>query len=285
MLSNKTSTLFFINKIFSLANVYKASGSNTFSDNILANACFEPSTTASFLVDNTIYGLGGNVVNFNKDIPRMNEDKCAECCVNTLSSYNDAIPPYPNTNIIIAGSGQGEHQTQALVDLFTIYRSIDMNDRTNILFIGDIKQSKRIHSLIEYMAVYPRLKINMLPCRNSGPNMEMLYNIGINHMQVLDDILIYEDQLDVDKYDIIYTTELQKCENATYVIDNHFISRAKDKCIIMSSSPTNNSIVSVIDSDSRYKYFEQIQNSIYVRKALFYSTFTGLKVDEKKQTS
>jgi aspartate carbamoyltransferase catalytic subunit len=98
-----------------------------------------------------------------------------EDTIKTLNYYADAIvlrhpekgaakkaAQVSNIPIINAGDGNGEHPTQALLDIMTIYtelktRNIDITtdnrDPITITFVGDLKNSRTIHSLIHILAL------------------------------------------------------------------------------------------------------------------------------------
>ncbi len=284
MLSSKNPTIFFINRIFSLAHVYKSKHTNKFKDKILVNAFFEPSMRTSLSFESAMYRLGGNVITFNKDISTMNKGENIEDTIKTLSKYGDAMvirhpdksvieeaAKYSDIPIINGGTGDREHPTQGLLDLYTIHECFNLHDRLNILFIGDIMSSSAIKSLLDYLSIYPKIKVNMLPYDNRGPSMDMLYDIGMNRRQLPDDIIIYEDRLDIEKYDVIYMSSLQE-ERI-----NNLLSRAKTDCIIMHPFPRDGEIDRSIDSDPRNKDFEQIKNGVAIRKAILHYIFIDLK--------
>lgn len=299
MLSSKKPNLSFIHRIFSLAHMYKAKRTNQFKDKILVNAFFEPSTRTSLSFESAMYRLGGNVINFNKDASSMKKGESFEDTIKTLSHYGDAMvlrhpekgivekaARYSNIPIINAGDGDGDHPTQGLLDLFTISRRFYLHNQLNVLLVGDIMHSRTVHSLINYLSIYPRLKINILPYSNREPDMDLLYEIASSHSQVPDDIIVDDDTIDLEKYDVIYVTRLQKerssnNDKVTHIIDRQFLSKTKKDCIIMHPFPRNEEIDPIIDNDPRCKYFEQMQNGIAIRMALLHYTFTDLKIQEK----
>lgn len=305
MISSKKPNRAFVSRIFSLAHTYKAKRTTQFKDKILINAFFEPSTRTSLSFESAMYRLGGNVINFNKDLSSIKKGESFEDTIRTLSTYGDAmVIRHPEKGmvekaakistipVINGGDGDGEHPTQGLLDLFTIHKSFNLHDRLNILFVGDIMRSRTVNSLLDYLSIYPFSKINILPYSNREPNYDLLYEIAIDHTQIVDDIVVSEDTVELDKYDVIYLTGLQKerssdNDRATHIVDNNFLSKAKENCIIMHPLPKNEEINPEIDDDPRSKYFEQMSNGVSVRMALLHYVFVDegnrRKIQEESQ--
>jgi carbamoyl-phosphate synthase/aspartate carbamoyltransferase len=279
--------------------MYNATHTNKFKDKILVNACFESKARTSLSFESAMYRLGGNVITFNKDTSNVNKWDSFEDTIKTLSKYGDAMvlrhpdknmiekaSKYSNIPILNGGNGDDDPATQGLLDLFTIHKQFNLHERLNILFIGDIKHSSEIKSLLDYISLYPKIKVNMLPYLNRGPTMDMLYDIGMTRRQLPDDITIYEDQLDIEKYDVIYVAKLKEeidnsNDKVSSIIDNKILSREKTDCILMTPSPINKEIGSSIYSHLRSNHFEQIENEIAIRKAILHYSFVDLKEQEK----
>ena len=64
--------------------------------------------------------------------------------------------------VINAGDGNGEHPTQALLDLATIYESFpDLFERTNlkVMIAGDLKYGRTTHSLSSLLSLLPNVEL------------------------------------------------------------------------------------------------------------------------------
>lgn len=59
-----------------------------------------------------------------------------------------------NVPVINGGDGGHEHPTQALLDMFTIYKRFGRLDNLNIALVGDLKYGRTVHSLIKAMRKY-----------------------------------------------------------------------------------------------------------------------------------
>ena len=66
---------------------------------------------------------------------------------------------YSSKPVINAGDGVGEHPTQALLDVFTIRQEIGTENGLAIAFVGDLKNGRTVHSLIQVLALYQNIQL------------------------------------------------------------------------------------------------------------------------------
>jgi len=180
--------------------------------------------------------------------------------------------------IINAGDGSGgQHPTQALLDLYTIYSECNTLDGLSVAFIGALDTGRTVRSLAYLLSKYERTK---------------LYFIAPEEMQIKQDILDYLDKRNisyelanttkgiVNKVDVVYQTRINqdrlKSKNidlSIYNIDSEVLKVMKHNSIIMHPLPRSVEINPAVDSDHRAKYFRQSENGIYVRMALLTMLF------------
>ena len=65
------------------------------------------------------------------------------------------------TVVVSGGDGIGEHPTQALLDMFTIYDQKKSLNNLTITLVGDLKHGRTVHSLAKLLAYYDAKK-----CKN-----------------------------------------------------------------------------------------------------------------------
>ena len=209
----------------------------------LINAFFEPSTRTMLSFESAMKKIGGNVITFHPNISSTKKGESDHDTIKSLSQYGDAIVlrhpdakfihdisrPNPTPTpipIINAGNGNEEHPTQALLDLYTLYKTFGDDYKSKplkILFIGDIKHSRTIHSFIQLIDLYPQMKIHFLPYDGCEPSQSFIQNIAFHHHQSEEDILLeghnmtdledYESTtwyLNYTNFDVVYITRLQK---------------------------------------------------------------------------
>ena len=231
---------------------------NYLDSNILTNLFYEPSTRTSSSFAAAMYRLGGDVISIN-DVAYSSVAKgeSLEDTIVTMGNYSDIIVLRSKTAgdakkaakvsivpIINAGDGNGEHPTQTLLDLYTIYERFDRIKNLTITFVGDIKNSRTIHSLSKFLE--KRCVIN------------------------------YCETYDIDKLpksDIYYLTRVQRERGSkgSYKLTKKHVQKMPDECIVMHPFPRNEELPQWFDSDPRAKYFEQIKNGLYIRMSLLMS--------------
>jgi len=307
MLSVKNINIEYINKLFKLV----ADPSlllHRFPNKILINAFFEPSTRTSLSFETAMYKLGGNVISFQKEYSSIQKGESFSDTIKTLSTYGDAIvirhpdsiiieeaQKYCSVPIINGGNGNGEHPTQALLDLYTIHKHLNSIHRPHhityldsyeplfeseplhILFIGDINNSRTIHSLLALLYKFNNIDINFYPYEGCEPAHGIIARTKHKCKNKMP-IVIDKENLDIGKYDIIYCTRFQKERTSidtkpNILIDKVFMNKVKPNAIVMHPLPRNEEINSEIDDDPRCVYFKQIEYGILVRMAILSNIF------------
>ena len=175
--------------------------------------------------------------------------------------------------IINAGNGNGEHPTQALLDLYTIIKNknnLNFNNKSleniNILFMGDIFRSRTVHSLLELLNKFQKINIQICDYYNVGefPNYS-----NINFTFTNPELLFNKKSLN---FDVIYITRCQdglpNDNQNKFIVDKNFMNKISEHTIIMHPLPRNFEIDSNVDNYQNVKYFDQMKNGIYIRMAL-----------------
>ena len=228
---------------------------NKLKNKILTNLFYEPSTRTSSSFASAMYKLGGGVISINDvNYSSVAKGENLEDTIVTMGNYSDIIvlrsknagdaklaAEVSEIPIINAGDGNGEHPTQTLLDLYTIYENFDRIKNLTITFVGDIVNGRTVHSL--------------------SKSLENTCEIN------------YCDTYNIDKLpksDVYYLTRVQKERGSTgsYQLTEEHIKEMPDNCIVMHPFPRNEEIPRWFDDDSRAKYFEQMKNGLYIRMAL-----------------
>lgn len=309
MLSTRTLTLPYIKTLLKSTYLYKYVPIFEPSPFILVNAFFEPSTRTSSSFESAAYQLGGNVVSFHKDVSSIKKGESFEDTITTLSCYGhilvlrhpergavqkaDEVSYIP---VINAGDGDGEHPTQALLDLFTIYDhfkdiwkhhvityldeppQVANYEPYYILLVGDILHSRTIHSLIHLLYLFPPVNIHILPYKGCKPSNSIISLLASSNHSV-GKILWEKEDVDWSLYDVMYVTRLQterkdddkETPEMDIIIDSFICDQMKEEAIIMHPLPRNQEIHNSVDNDHRCMYFEQMHNGVYMRMAILKS--------------
>ena len=261
-------------------------GTLDYQGRIMASLFYRPSTRTRFSFEAAMYRLGGRVLSteqagyFSSEV----EGEQLEDTIRILGGYADVIvirhtqaggarraaevSPVP---VINAGDGNGgQHPTQALLDLYTIYRERPI-EGLSIAFIGELDRGRTARSLAYLLAKFERVKIYFV----SPPEMQMHSDI-LDHLDEHD--VWYALEQDASKVlpevDVVYQTRIlpermrDRAEHPRYTIDAGVLETMKRDALILHPLPRTVEIDKAVDADPRALYFRQATNGLYVRMAL-----------------
>jgi aspartate carbamoyltransferase catalytic subunit len=268
-------------------------GTLDYQNKILASLFYAPSTRTRFCFEAAMLRLGGRVLSteqaraFSSEI----EGEQVEDSIRIIGAYCDAIvirhhetgganraakvSPVP---VINAGDGDGgQHPTQALLDLYTIYRERPI-DGLSVAFIGELDRGRTVRSLAYLLAKFDRVKI---------------FFVSPAAMQMKPDILQYlerhgvryelEPEIDhvMGEVDVVYQTRIRPERAAAisgplrYAIDSTVLQRMRPNAMILHPLPRTVELDKTVDDDPRALYFRQAANGLYVRMALLSMLLDG----------
>ena len=255
---------------------------------ILANLFYEPSTRTSSSFTSAMERLGGSVIPINEvRYSSVAKGESLPDTVRTLECYADVIvlrhpevgasalaAKYARKPIINAGDGVGEHPTQALLDLFTIFEELGHIDGLTVTMLGDLKYGRTVHSLARLLSLYDVSLAYVAPDILCMPA-ELIEEIRPKGRP-------QEEHSDLEavlaKSDVLYVTRVQKERfedlqayervKGAYVITPETLRHAKEHMIVMHPLPRVGEIAMEVDDDPRAAYFRQMEYGLYVRMAL-----------------
>ena len=289
----------FLEEIFSMADHFRTKAKSKFdktlSGKILVSLFYEPSTRTRFSFEAAMLKLGGEVISTESagHFSSAMKGESLEDTVRVIGGYADVIVlRHPEVGaaeraarisavpIINAGDGQGEHPTQALLDLYTIRTELGRTHDITIALVGDLLYGRTIHSLIHLLSLYRNIKIFLVSPRELRLPAEyksFLKNKGVYFREAkrLDAV--------ISSLDVLYMTRVQKerfrssalyesVKNA-FVVDRKILQKLPKRAIIMHPLPRLKEISPAIDGDPRAAYFRQSQNGLYIRMALLWRLF------------
>ena len=257
---------------------------------ILANLFYEPSTRTSSSFTAAMERLGGSVIPINEvKYSSVTKGESLTDTVRTLECYADVIVlRHPETGsaaiaakaarkpLINAGDGTGEHPTQALLDLFTIFEELGVGvvDGLTVTMLGDLKYGRTVHSLARLLSLF-KVKLNYVSPDILKMPKEVMDEVGAKGIPqaefgTLEKVL--------PETDVLYVTRVQKERfedpadyekvKSAYVIDPAIMKAAKQDMIVMHPLPRVTEISMDFDDDPRAAYFRQMEYGLYVRMAL-----------------
>ena len=163
--------------VFNLASKIKQNPekySKAIEGKIVATMFYEPSTRTRLSFETAVLRLGGQVISTENASSNSSVKKgeTLKDTVRVLQKYADAIvirhsdinsatdaASVANVPILNAGSGKGEHPTQALLDMYTIREKRGKIDGVKVAILGDLVYGRTIHSLIKLLALYDDVEI------------------------------------------------------------------------------------------------------------------------------
>jgi aspartate carbamoyltransferase catalytic subunit len=255
----------------------------------LATIFYEPSTRTRLSFETAIQNLGGQLITTENagDFSSAIKGESLEDTIKVINAYADGIvlrhpeagaaqraASVSDVSIINAGDGVGEHPTQALLDMYTIYRSKGSFDGLRIGLVGDLLNGRTVHSLLPLLALY---KVELYLISPDSLKMPASYLAELDKQGIPYSVLdSWQETLGL--VDVLYMTRVQKerferSEDYEKVKDDFILTlpdvqRMKPDAIILHPLPRVNEIATDIDSDPRAKYFEQVRNGLFLRMAL-----------------
>ena len=269
-----------------MERVVARGGSLDYQNRIMATLFYAPSTRTRFSFEAAMHRLGGRVLStenagtFSSEI----EGEQLEDSIRIISGCSDVIvirhteddgarraAEVSQVPVINAGDGHGgQHPTQALLDLYTIYRQRPL-DGLSVAIIGELDQGRTARSLAYLLAKFERIKMFFV----SPPELQMKPDI----LAYLDEHGVrYELETDIDRaigeVDVVYQTRIRpdhfRDGNGLkrYAIDSTLVQRMKADAMILHPLPRTVELDKSVDADPRAMYFRQARNGLYVRMAL-----------------
>lgn len=269
-----------------MEHVVARGGSLDYQNRIMATLFYAPSTRTRLSFESAMHRLGGRVLSteqaqsFSSEV----EGEQVEDSIRIISGYSDVIvirhheeggaeraAQVSSVPVINAGDGAGgQHPTQALLDLYTIYRERPL-DGLSVAIIGELDKGRTARSLAYLLAKFDRVKMFFV----SPPELQMKPDI----LQYLDEHNIhYELEPDLDRVigevDVVYQTRIrpERVRDAAnlkrYAIDSSVVRRMKPDALILHPLPRTVELDKSVDDDPRALYFRQARNGLYVRMAL-----------------
>jgi len=279
-----------------MEHVVSRGGTLDYQNRILTTLFYEPSTRTRLSFEAAMHRLGGRVLStenagvFSSEV----EGEQVEDSIRIISGYSDVIVIRHTADdgarraaevslvpVINAGDGNGgQHPTQALLDLYTIYRQRPL-DGLSVAIIGELDRGRTARSLAYLLAKFDRVKMYFV----SPPQLQMKPDI----LEYLDEHGVrYELESDIDRVigevDVVYQTRIRPervrdmagRSNAgresdglrRYAIDSKVVQRMKPDAMILHPLPRTVELDKSVDADPRAMYFRQAMNGLYVRMAL-----------------
>lgn len=254
----------------------------------IANLFFENSTRTKCSFEMAEHRLDMKQINFESSASSVQKGESLYDTCRTLQSIgcdalvirheqNHYYEPLLNMGIPIinAGDGSGQHPTQSLLDLMTIYETYGRFEGLKVVICGDIKNSRvarsNYHSLTALGA-----KVVF-----SSPDVWKDDTMTADYVE-LDDV--------IDEVDIVMLLRVQHERHAgvsqgfekaeyhrRYGLTEERYAKLQDHAIVMHPAPVNRDveIADTLVEAPKSRIFEQMSNGVYIRMAVLTEILKG----------
>ncbi len=259
---------------------------------ILASLFYEPSTRTRLSFESAMLKLGGKVIGTEnaREFSSAVKGESLQDSIRVLEKYADIIilrhsetgaakqaSEVSTIPIINAGDGKGQHPTQALLDVYTIYREFNRLENLKILMVGDLASGRTVRSLCYLLGKFKGNEIIFVSPKNLKIKEDIKeylkkHNVNFREENNLNKVL--------PEADVVYMTRIQKerisledYEKAKgeYVISEKNLDLIKENARIMHPLPHVEEIdlpFEVEENDKKVAYFRQAENGLFIRMAL-----------------
>lgn len=262
----------------------------------LATLFYEPSTRTRLSFETAIQNLGGQLISTENagQFSSAAKGETLEDTIRVVNCFAEGIViRHPESGaaeraaavssvpIINSGDGTGEHPTQALLDVYSIFRAKKSLDGLKIALVGDLLNGRTVHSTAQLLAAFNVELVLIAPESLKMPQayLDELDKQSIKYTEVDN----WQDAL--GEVDVLYMTRVQKerfklIEDYKAIKDNFILTldqvrKMKEDAIVLHPLPRVNEIAVEVDSDPRAQYFQQVKNGLFVRMALLEEIYSS----------
>ncbi len=263
-------------------------------DKTLVTAFYQPSTRTRLAHEAAMHRLGGHVTGFaDAKMTRAGDfyQESIKDTVKMLEYYGDVLvmrhfqqgapaeaARWASVPVINAGDGWGEHPTQVLTDLYTIWKELGALDDLTFLCIGDMRM-RTMHSLSYALSQFNAQVIYVAP-----PEMALtddfktelaLYNLRYREAPHVGEVIGQADVIYMEPVvQADYTKSREEKTDKGMTPDNYKVTRqllaqkAKPGSIILHSLPRMDELPADVDITRHARYWQEAFNGVVMRMAL-----------------
>jgi aspartate carbamoyltransferase catalytic subunit len=261
----------------------------------LLTAFYQPSTRTRMATEAAMHRLGGHVLGFSDAKMTRAGDFYQETIKDTahmLEYYGDVIAmrhhqqgapaecaKWASVPVINCGDGWGEHPTQVLTDLYTIWQAKGTLDGLKMLCVGDMRM-RTMHSIlyacsqfdIEAFVVSPD-EMSLLPEFKAELDERNVQYREVETVEkcIADADVIYMEpvvQADYTQARVEATGNRGSTPEAYRVTRKLLRDKAKSDSIILHSLPRMDELPPDVDSTRHARYWVEAFNGVAMRMAL-----------------
>ncbi len=259
------------------------------------NLFFEPSTRTRTTFEIAAQRLSADVINLDVATSSTSKGESLLDTLKTLEAMHAdmfvirhresgaaeffARHAAPGVSILNAGDGWHAHPTQAMLDMFTIWKHKNRFDRLKVAIVGDILHSRVARSQIHALNLLGALEVRLVAPQTLLP--EQPESLGVH---------VFHDMNEgLRDCDVIIMLRLQKerMQGAhlpggdeyfrCYGLTEQRLKQARPDCIVMHPGPMNRGveIASSVADGPQSVILEQVSNGLAVRMAIMTMVLGG----------
>jgi len=268
--------------------------SDLLGNKILVTAFYQPSTRTRLAHEAAMLRLGGQVTGFSDvKMTRAGDfyQESIKDTVHMLEYYGDVIvmrhfqqgapteaARWASVPVINAGDGWGEHPTQVLTDMYTIYKELGRLDGLHFLLVGDMRM-RTMHSMSYAMSQFDIEATYIAPPEMSltdefkkeidGLNLRYREVDHIEQAIADADVIYMEPVVQPD-----YTKSRDEragdigLTSANYQVSKKLMRNAKPDSIVLHSLPRMDELLEEVDYTRHARYWVEAFNGVVMRMGL-----------------
>jgi len=260
---------------------------------ILISAFYEPSTRTRLSFESAWHRLGGDIMSITDPATTgIAKGESLSDVAEMLNNYGDLVVLRESNNnsiyemlknlripIVNAGNGTDEHPTQALADIYTIFKwrpalmqeHVDPENKVHIAIIGVPKNMRTVRSLLYLLSLFPDsfAEIVVICAEKEAfdkTQKEYLDSKGLN-VRVTDDM-----ETELPNMDIVYINSIAWIGDSYEKMGREYsLSKAsplKKDAIVMHPLARGEELSTDLDDTSHNWYFAQARSAVFIRMAL-----------------
>jgi aspartate carbamoyltransferase catalytic subunit len=260
----------------------------------LLTAFYQPSTRTRLATEAAMHRLGGHVLGFaDAKMTRAGDfyQESMKDTVHMLEYYGDVIAMrhfeqgapaeaahWASVPVINCGDGWGEHPTQVLTDLYTIWKDKGRLDGLQVLCVGDMRM-RTMHSILYAMSrfdmeaslVHPE-EMSLLPEFRAELDARNVHYRQVESVEkaIADaDVIYMEPVVQPD-----YTKSLDAPREHGFTPPEYRVTRellgskGKSSAIVLHSLPRMDELSTDVDDTRHARYWFEAYNGVVMRMAL-----------------
>jgi aspartate carbamoyltransferase catalytic subunit len=268
--------------------------SDLLANKIMVTAFYQPSTRTRLAHEAAMLRLGGQVTGFSDvKMTRAGDfyQESIKDTVHMLEYYGDVIvmrhfqqgapaeaARWASVPVINAGDGWGEHPTQVLTDMYTIFKEMGRLDGLHFLLVGDMRM-RTMHSMSYAMAQFDIEATYIAP-----PEMSLTdeFKVEIDELNLRYREVEHIDEAIADA-DVIYMEPVVQPDYtksrddregdvgltpANYQVTKKLMRKAKPDSIILHSLPRMDELLEEVDYTRHARYWVEAFNGVVMRMGL-----------------